>query len=851
MIIKKTKEKTDTSKYLPFETASVWSGHPSARILVARDAIGRVYTEKAIRPGHSARFAVRGSAGRHVVSVCGESGNVLEEASFVLEPHTGITCDTGPYAALMKRLQQMIQTESETHPWIINGRIYNLLICWSRDHVYTLKAAKYFIDDVTSGLDYFLDSQEPSGMFWDCIYRNTEEPGASWFGEALGKGWYRYDDGMKYIVRRVPVLADTEYVFAEGVWAAWKAAGDDAWMAKQLPRLEKALKYMTTDPLRWSGKHGLVRRSFTADEWDFANPHYCAGDHRCIHPGDPTFFFHGNNSGLYAMYWRMAEMYEYLGDKRRAKELRRDGEGLRGRANAKLFFDTQYGHMIPETLAPEKVYALVGDERKRMSLSTGYTINRGLPTHEMAVKIIREYQRRAKAKRKESFAEWWTIDPSYTPGQWPGQECPQGEYMNGGICGIVAGEIAKAAFDHGCEKYGVDIIDRIWKLVERDGGELHEVYRQLPEKPCLPKTRFHCVDLCAAANRGLKNGAHKGIKAWTDEGDNDMRNLPVGRHAFGNIQFDVPNPARNGGRAIVHIDADSAQKPDCITIPIGGRKCVSLYFLHAIGRSVIGRQAGGRGSVVATYDILYADGVSERIYVRDGHEIRQWWGVSDDGMNRAATRCAWRGKNPQWKNVGMFMNGWNNTRPRAPIKAIRIEAVHGVCQAYSILLAGITLSDKPVEFEPRIQSYGLPASWTQAAVYHAIAEGLAGIEDRGSAFSEVSVSPRWPASKARRAQVTLHYPASNGYCSYKYRLDSGKRQIFLDLTGSFKRVRAHCLLPEGKKANSVAADGRELPFKNLCVERSRYVDFVLDSLPRGVICIKYGKENVFNKGGKR
>ena len=158
-------------------------------------------------------------------------------------------------------------------------------------------------------------------MVWDCIHPNPNYPARSWFGEALGREYSRYEDNMKYVVRRIPVEADCEFLYTEGVWYAWKATGDDGWMAKQLPRLEKALVYNSSHPARWSKKHGLVRRSFCMDSWDFVNPHYCHGDHRCINPGDPQFLFHSDNSGLYASYWRMAEMYAALGNATRARQL--------------------------------------------------------------------------------------------------------------------------------------------------------------------------------------------------------------------------------------------------------------------------------------------------------------------------------------------------------------------------------------------------------------------------------------------------------------------------------------------------------------------------------------------------
>jgi hypothetical protein len=52
--------------------------------------------------------------------------------------------------------------------------------------------------------------------------------------------------------------------------------------------------------------------------------------------------------------------------------------------------------------------------------------------------------------------------------------CPVGEYMNSGLRLIIAGEIAKAAYDHGAEAYATDILERVWKLRHRDGGNLHQ-----------------------------------------------------------------------------------------------------------------------------------------------------------------------------------------------------------------------------------------------------------------------------------------------------------------------------------------------------------------------------------------
>lgn len=838
-----------TSQFSPLEQVRVMPPPGAARLQV-RDGAGRTYVDVALKTGarRKVSFLVRGTAGRHAIDVLDAQGRGLAQQDFRLAPRTQTHCDAGPYAELMTQLQYLIQGNAETQNLVIDGRSYRILVCWSRDHVYTLKAAQYWETDVQSGLDYYLERQLPSGMFWDCIYTNTEAPAPTWLGEALGQGWFTYDDHGRYIVRRVPVLADTEYVFTEGVWYGWKASGDDAWMAAQLPRLEKALTYLTTDPLRWSPKEGLIRRSFTADEWDFANPHYCAGDHRCIHPGDPRFLFHGNQSGLYAMCRHLAEMHEHLGHGQRARELRAQAEALRKRANRRLFFGTQYGHMIPEDLPGKQVYDLVGDERQRMSLSTGYTINRGLPTHDMAVKILKEYQRRGQRKKGESFAEWWTMDPPYTPEQWPGQHthtagCPVGEYMNGGVCIIIAGEIAKAAYDHGAEAYATDILERVWKLRNRDGGNLHQVYRRLPENPQLPAAHFQLVDLRGVVNRGLRHGATRGVDAWTSEGTNDMRNLPTGRRNFGAIAFDVIAPPANAGRSVLRLDPDPATAPTNVTIPLANLRGKSLYFLHALAHSA------PAGKVIGTYDVGFDDGTVERIYLRSGKEIGLWWGSSAHAVDPSVARRAWWGPNPTWKNVGMYMFGWTNPHPAKAITAIRATAldpaghISGSAAAGAgtggILLGAISVSDQAVEFEPRIRSYGLPDAWAQAAVYYAIAEGLAGVSDAGVAFDRVGIAPRWAGSKARRAGITLHYPASDGYCAYEYRLDPKRRTITLDLTGSLTRAGIHCLLPGRSRARQVRMDGRDLAFRNTRVEASCYVDFDLEALPRAPVVVHY------------
>jgi hypothetical protein len=321
-----------------------------------------------------------------------------------------------------------------------------------------------------------------------------------------------------------------------------------------------------------------------------------------------------------------------------------------------------------------------------------------------------------------------------------------------------------------------------------------------------------------------------------------MRNLPVGRQKFGLIEFSVIDPLRNNGRSVVRLSSDNERDPASVTIPVNGCTGQSLYFLHATGAM------SAYLSVVGSYTIVYHDGSEEQIFVRRGKEIGHWWGVESHKDKRrgnhavdfSMSRLAWQGANPQWSNVGLYMYGWDNPHPQKPVTAIKITATSTGLPNFSLLLAGISFSDKHVYFDETIRSFGLPDCWAQAAVFYAVAEGLAGVEDRGRGFDRVSLAPRWCSSSASRATITMHYPASDGYVSYRFTHSVKSRKITLDITGSFCEADLHVLLPKGvKRVSSVILEGEEIESEISKIEDSCYVDFHLGTLPLGAVEIRY------------
>jgi hypothetical protein len=102
------------------------------------------------------------------------------------------------------------------------------------------------------------------------------------------------------------------------------------------------------------------------------------------------------------------------------------------------------------------------DEEAQLTLSNPMNINRGLADHRMAVSILEEYQRRGRATG--AFAEWFSVDPPFPAGIFGDEKIVPGMYCNGGIMPLVGGELARAAFEHGMEEYGVAQLRRYEEL---------------------------------------------------------------------------------------------------------------------------------------------------------------------------------------------------------------------------------------------------------------------------------------------------------------------------------------------------------------------------------------------------
>ena len=336
----------------------------------------------------------------------------------------------------------------------IEGRT---LVCnhnWLRDHTHQMKGWCHWERDNVSFLEFLLDHQRADGMVYelvkqmdDCHRRMVDASSRVDFPE----------DHMSMV--RLDLEADVEYLAVEAAHRYWRMNGDNAWLAKYLPRLEKAIDWQTSDPQHWNAEAGLCIRPFTIDTWDFTPAPYTGHDRR-IHPGEPMPAMHGDNTGVYQAMRQLAAMNRALGRAEKASDWERRAETLKVNIFRHLWNGRYFIHQ--KFFNGEK--GLDDKEKVRLSLSDAYALNRGILTKDQCRGVVDEYQ--ARRKTTQAFAEWFSIDPPYEP---KFASHAAGTYVNGAISPFTAGELACGAFACGREAYAWDILERFMKKVQEDG----------------------------------------------------------------------------------------------------------------------------------------------------------------------------------------------------------------------------------------------------------------------------------------------------------------------------------------------------------------------------------------------
>jgi hypothetical protein len=306
---------------------------------------------------------------------------------------------------------------------------------WLRDWIYSLPGYEHWEHEMLCGLDRFLEAQNANGMIPDGIERS-------------GRTW------------RVGLESDVEYIMTLAVWQSWQATGDDAWLRRAMPKLEKALGYIQSDPKHWDAEHRLVKRQHSCDTWDYdIDGASDQGDGRHV-------IATCDQSGYFQAFQAMSLMYRSLGDNAAADRWAKEAAGYRERAVKLLWDGVKFQHHVHL----DKIDHGDFDESKQLAMGNTWAMTRGLSDRSQAMSVVDEYRRRQKVTG--DAYPWWSLQPGYPNrlGYWKDPFRLEGGYANGGLMPWVGGELCRAALENGRESYGVELLRQWAGHLRKTGG---------------------------------------------------------------------------------------------------------------------------------------------------------------------------------------------------------------------------------------------------------------------------------------------------------------------------------------------------------------------------------------------
>ncbi len=241
--------------------------------------------------------------------------------------------------------------------------------------------------------------------------------------------------------------------------------------------------------------------------------------------------------------------------------------------------------------------------------------------------------------------------------------------------------VDRYGYDSSATKYIQNILAYMLGVKGQDWTDVRGTEGQEIRKYNVNLEKCFYVDLKPYVNQGFRNNAERGKmwSGWTDEGDNDLRHIPLGednaekkywemvyhqelkdKQIFLGVPFDIIDPAKNMGKSCLFL---KGIERDYFPGKVEGIKVNAqlekLYFLHA--------SAWTFSSDVGKYIIHYTDGTHIEIPLIKGKNIADWWGPKD----LPEAKVAWSGENPESHQVvGLYIMPWANPNPDKLIKSI-------------------------------------------------------------------------------------------------------------------------------------------------------------------------------------
>jgi hypothetical protein len=796
----------------PLEIVTVAVSTPGT--LIVKDAKGREYNR--IIDGGNISFQVAGAAGDHTVILFDKKGKSFDSVKFTVVTTTCI--DDGGSIADMFRLfhnGMMVYNPDGVEEITWNNKTYRYFVNWVLDNNNTMKGMQYFSPYSRDLVDLLCEHQQPDGMIWSFVNKGEDE--YHYYETAYSSiNYFKKDTGVWFV--RQPAENHVEYNYVNMIYQHWKASGDDDWMKSNLNCAQRALDYNFTDSARWSKRFQLLKRPYCIDSWDFQvndeyTPYAPISPTMVIVPGKTKYgIFFGDNTGYYEACNQLAEMLDHVGYTDKAAIYRNRAREILNRLIALSWNGKFFTHFIDED--PSVRRNLGVDEKAQIAQGNMYSINRGL-SHEMNVAIIKTYLDLKQHLPVGSPGEWYAIYPPFEKGF--SMHNTKWQYMNGGVAGHAAGELARGAYENGYENYASEILNKLYKLGKENGNRIWFAYTgSIPPPP--PPARFRCIDISKQANMDLFDQGSKEAFPWmnTTRPGNDMRGLPTGSQVFKTIPFRVIDPAANRRKAVIGVSTLPGY-PRTVEVPVND-SAACVYLLHSSSDNIPSNVAG---AITFQYD----DGSEASQYLMKYKDVTNWWFSS---LESDHSGVAWWGSNLCSTKVGVC---WAAVENPHPSKKISTLVFHGPLEGGIYAVIGITLADRIHYIRPRVESFGGPDNWAAANAMAALVEGLAGVKNDGLAYNNVSLSPRWTSADIDSVDVNISLPASGGYVAYRYINKPEIKKIVMDITGSGDNVHCRILLPAGcRSIQSALVNDQQIPYKITSIENSYYGEFEITLL---------------------
>ncbi len=238
------------------------------------------------------------------------------------------------------------------------------------------------------------------------------------------------------------------------------------------------------------------------------------------------------------------------------------------------------------------------------------------------------------------------------------------------------------------------------------------------------------LDLSKVANMGLADDvAQDGKGGWSDQGpEDDMRDFDISRTDYQGIKFQIVDPARNDGKAVVTFDSPHAQtgvKTVTLDLSQDNIRARFLYLLHTDcwNHDVTGTAEG-------SISVVFDDGTTITRPIKSGIDVSDWYNPSSSENSLVVYK-----KVAGTVQKGIFLSKFDFFKTdRHAIKSVTLTTAGRVVW----IVMGATFSDLDADLSEKKLTFVANSEWkvvdnTKIQVQEGSALDLSGLSENGPA----------------------------------------------------------------------------------------------------------------------